>query len=166
MNLPIKIGQLRKCLNCETSFRTGRKHNGKKYCSRNCWRIHWKGKNTHMFGKSLPKSTLQKLKGRWKEEKNPNWKGGISSENHRVRDGIEMGLWREAVFARDNWTCQKTGIKGGTLHAHHIQNFADFPELRFAIDNGITLNKESHMKFHKKYGKRNNTIKQLLEYLN
>ena len=93
------------------------------------------------------------------------WRGGVTKENNKVRSSIEYSLWRSAVFARDNWTCQKYGTRGGKLHAHHIQNFADFPELRFAIDNGITLSDKAHREFHKIYGKENNTMKQLLEFL-
>jgi hypothetical protein len=48
------------------------------------------------------------------------WKGGITPERERIRKGIEYRLWREAVLARDNWTCQKYGIRGGKLCAHHI----------------------------------------------
>jgi len=93
------------------------------------------------------------------------WKGGITPENKKIRDSIEYRLWRESVFARDNWTCQKYGIKGNKLIAHHINNFANFPELRFAIDNGITLSKKAHIEFHKKYGYKNNTKEQLEEFL-
>lgn len=98
-------------------------------------------------------------------EKHYNWKGGRSTENQRIRNGIDIRLWREAVFARDNWTCQKTKVKGGRLVAHHIQNFSKYPELRFAIDNGITLSNESHIAFHKKYGNKNNTMEQIEEYI-
>lgn len=60
---------------------------------------------------------------------------------------------------------RKTELKKGNLHPHHIQNFAQFPELRFAIDNGITLSEKVHWEFHDKYGKRNNTQEQLEEFL-
>jgi len=93
------------------------------------------------------------------------WKGGITDENHKIRSSIEFRLWRKAVFERDNFTCQKTGIKGGYLVAHHINNFAEYPELRFAIDNGITLSKQTHYNFHKIYGIKNNTKEQLEEFL-
>ena len=95
----------------------------------------------------------------------PNWKGGITPENVRIRNCPEMHLWRKSCLIRDNFTSQKSGQKGGKLEIHHINNFANFPELRFALDNGITLTKEEHKEFHIKYGKKNNTKEQLLEFL-
>lgn len=72
--------------------------------------------------------------------KNNNWKGGITPTAEKIRKSIQYRIWREAVFSRDNWTCQGCGVRGGTdLHADHIKMFAYHPELRFAIDNGRTL---------------------------
>lgn len=98
-------------------------------------------------------------------ENNKSWKGGITPINKKIRTTIEYDLWRNSVFARDGYTCQKTDIKGGKLVAHHIQNFSDSSELRFAIDNGITLSEKVHKEFHKIYGRKNNTRGQLLEFL-
>jgi HNH endonuclease len=83
-------------------------------------------------------------------EKSNNWKGGITPINRRLRQSVEFRLWREAVFARDNWTCQKCEKRGGKLHPHHIKAFADYPELRFAIDNGETLCVPCHYRVHTK----------------
>jgi hypothetical protein len=99
------------------------------------------------------------------KEKSWNWKGGTSPEKKIIRKGLQFKLWREAVFVRDNWTCQKYNTKGGTLHPHHIQNFSDFPELRFEVSNGITLSEKAHREFHKKYGLKNNTYDQLQEFI-
>lgn len=71
--------------------------------------------------------------------KSPYWKGGVRTENMKIRNSIEMRLWREAVFARDNYTCQVCFTRGVKLNADHIKPFAIFPDLRFAIDNGRTL---------------------------
>ena len=116
-------------------------------------------------GKKMSKEHRLKLSECHKGEKGSSWKGGINPINDTIRKSIEFRLWREAVFARDDFTCQKTKIKGFRINAHHIQNFSSFPELRFKIDNGITLSKKSHQEFHKIYGIKNNTQEQLKEFL-
>jgi hypothetical protein len=117
--------------------------------------------NKHpLFGVSPSKETLLlrslALKGKpaWNKGKKcpqlaTNWKGGITPINVRIRHSIEFRLWREAVFARDNWTCQKCKVRGNILHPHHIKSFSKYPELRFAIDNGITLCKVCHEELHR-----------------
>ena len=102
---------------------------------------------------------------RQKGRNNPNWRGGATPKNKKIRQGIEMNLWRESVFARDNWTCQKCGERGGKLRSHHIRNFAQFPELRTSIENGITFCDKCHREFHRKYGRKNNTKEQINDYL-
>jgi transposase/5-methylcytosine-specific restriction endonuclease McrA len=86
-------------------------------------------------------------------------------EPREERKLLEYKLWVEAVFKRDNYTCQKCGKKGKKLEAHHIFNWADYPELRYAIDNGITLCRECHKEFHKQFGLRKNTKAQLEAFL-
>jgi hypothetical protein len=95
-----------------------------------------------------------------------SWKGGVTPANEASRKSLEMRLWKKACMERDNFTCQKTGQRGVKLVIHHINNFADFTQLRTAIDNGITLSRASHIEFHKIYGKKNNTREQLNEFLN
>lgn len=98
-------------------------------------------------------------------DKNVNWKNGITPENEKIRKSLESKLWHRACLERNNFTCQKYLIRGGKLRVHHIQNFAQYPELRFAIDNGITLSEKAHREFHKIYGKKNNNKEQLEEFL-
>jgi len=115
-------------------------------------------------GIKLSKETRKKISESHKGEKCNFWKGGITPKNKAIRNSIEFRLWRESVFARDNYTCQKCSKRGGKLHPHHIKNFAEWPELRFAIDNGVTFCEECHRMFHKIYGNRNNNEEQLKKF--
>lgn len=124
------------------------------------------GRTSGMKGKKHKPESRLKASQALRGEKAPNWMGGISKINHKIRGSILFRLWREAVYARDNWTCQKYHIRGGTLHPHHIINFAQVPELRFAVDNGITLSDKAHREFHRLFGRKNNTKEQLEEFLN
>jgi 5-methylcytosine-specific restriction endonuclease McrA len=118
----------------------------------------------HKIPKIFPTDNQKRYWESLKGKKPWNWKG-LTPENKRIRNSIDYRLWRKSCFIRDNYICQKTGISGGYLVAHHINNFAEFPELRFAIDNGITLSLKAHKEFHKKYGMKNNTKEQLEEFL-
>ena len=64
-------------------------------------------------GMIVSMETRRKLSEANKGEKSYCYKGGVTSKNRIVRNGIEFRLWREAVFARDNYTCQKYCLRSG-----------------------------------------------------
>ena len=105
------------------------------------------------------------------------WTGYVATETQLARNKTEYSDWRNAVFTRDNYTCRCCGArnergsgKSVYLHAHHLESFAKNPELRFDINNGVTLCKECHDprfegSFHNLYGTMNNTKEQFDEYI-
>jgi len=158
-----------------------------KFCSRECWYKFMRGSNNPFWkkkhleetiennrikhlGKKATKETREKIrKIAIKNAKYGNannlWKGGISDVNNRIRQSSKFKIWRENVYERDSYTCQKCGNIGNRLNPHHIKNFADNPKIRFDVDNGITLCQKCHREFHRIYGRKDNNEKQLREYL-
>ena len=135
---------------CFATYRTGRNWNNL---------IPWNKSKKKVYGESTLElmrkakigirpsiSTRKKMSKAHSGDKCNFWMGGINKEHDKIRKCIEYRLWRESVFSRDNFTCQRCGIRGTTLHAHHIKSFSKYPTLRVALDNGITLCVECHKK--------------------
>ena len=115
------------------------------------------------IGRKQPKSFLDKIRGQKRTlesrikmseskrgDKAYQWKGGISAKNHserwQIMQTFEYKLWRKSVFERDGYKCIWCGFMGARLNADHIKSYAQYPELRFAIDNGRTLCEDCHKK--------------------
>jgi hypothetical protein len=98
--------------------------------------------------------------GSFAGENNGRWKGGATSANLRGRSRAEYADWKNAVLANAKWKCQGCGLEHGhvceccghrvLLHAHHIQSFAEKPELRYEPANGQALCERCHWKVHHK----------------
>ena len=99
------------------------------------------GKGTECF-----KEYLSRINRR---EKHPRWEGGDprTSEGQRLRNTREYREWRKSVLERDGHSCQHCNANE-ELHAHHIKSFIRYPDVRFDIDNGITLCCTCHEKVH------------------
>ena len=79
---------------------------------------------------------------------NHKWKGGRS---RALKDGYytqEYKNWRKNVFERDEYTCLLCFKSNTYLVAHHILGFADYPDSKYDIDNGMTLCEECHKSIH------------------
>jgi len=69
---------------------------------------------------------------------------------YHLRDKKYME-WRSKVFERDNWTCQTCRKRGCYLEPHHIKGWTKYPELRYGVENGVTLCIECHRLTRKKH---------------
>lgn len=122
------------------------------------------------IGRKAPPEECARRSLLFRGDKNPMWKGGVTPETTKIRTSREYDEWRTLVFRRDNYTCQKCGAHSGAGHAvalaaHHMDCFADFPEKRLDVDNGITLCKECHHEFSLRYGMLHNRKWQTDEFL-
>src|SRR3990167_1939199 len=143
------------CKDCRIEFRSP-KYKHRKYCSIDCYNhkiVAW-NKGVSMSEKQkekLRKANLGRIpsnKGKpnlkRRGENHHNWKGGISPINEAMRKTIEYKIWRRNTFERDDYTCQWCRVKGCYIEAHHIKRFSDYPNLRFDLNNCITLCKPCH----------------------
>lgn len=78
-----------------------------------------------------------------------NYKGGITSENMKIRNSNEYLRWRREILTRDKFKCVICG-SNKDLEVHHIKRFSQYPELRLNIENGVTLCKKCHRELHRK----------------
>lgn len=126
--------------------------------------------NATNYGFTCRKCENERVGKEHRGENNRFWKGGINGENDTLRHRNEYRSWRTLVYKRDNYICQCCGVVGGRLNAHHIYPFSEHKELRYLVDNGITLCEDCHDStkdgsFHNLYGTHNNTPEQLREYI-
>lgn len=101
-------------------------------------------------GKKISMET--RIKHSLRQTKEKEFTGFKTPENKRIRLSEKYKNWREQVFSRDDYTCQKENCnycgnkKGVYLHPHHIKKFSKYVSLIFNIDNGITYCKNYHLK--------------------
>ncbi len=99
-----------------------------------------------------------------------DFNGFSTTEQHMARNNTYYKEWKNKVFKRDNYTCQCCGKRGGNLNAHHLYNFAEYEDLRYDVDNGITFCEHCHLvnyqnSFHFIYGEKSNTPEQVYEFI-
>ena len=104
--------------------------------------LYRKGKpNTNKGGYKLSSETRLKISLGHKGEKSYRW---ITDRTKLVkrqeRNDMAYKDWRRQVWSRDNWKCKIANQDcNGRIEAHHILGWTSYPELRYEINNGITL---------------------------
>lgn len=136
------------------------------FCSKSCKTI-YSNKNM-VWTEEMRKNHAEKCRKRFKGTKRKrswvlkqaktirgknhwNWQNGKTKKSLRLRNGYRYRKWRDLVYKRDNWTCQKCGARSMSgkpviLNADHIKSWAKYPKLRYDISNGRTLCLSCHIK--------------------
>lgn len=153
------------CLNCRDIFFAKASEVKKgfgKFHSKKCYSEAMK---TTIKGRKHTEETKRKMSEAKKGEDGSNWRGGITPITKTIRQSFEYKRWRQGVFVRDNFTCQKCKECGGKLRAHHkkafsilIQEAKNYMSLfnlytacmyyapLWDINNGVTLCEDCHKK--------------------
>lgn len=147
------------CPVCGKEFRAIHEYKERKsvYCSRECWSkratiinqckyCNKDIKTTKSVNKVYCSNKCRDLDYRQthKGELSHFWQGGKTDERKKLQTSAEYKQWRDAVFKRDNYTCQNCGKKTRDLEAHHIKEQCRYPELIFEVSNGLTLCHKCH----------------------
>ena len=78
----------------------------------------------------------------WKKDRTQLKRFNDTAKDRRCSAYIE---WRKRVYERDNWKCRISNKDcDGRIEAHHILGYTNNPELRFNLNNGITLYRFHH----------------------
>ena len=113
-----------KCNNCGKIIirRIGKlKGHKKHFCCRKCYLVFNRGKNHYEY----------------KELK------------HLTHDGYKLDRWAMDVKKRDGYICRECGCKNSSyIQAHHIKDVLNNNNLKFNINNGVSLCIKCHAKKH------------------
>lgn len=134
---------IRECLNCGGEFMVREvniKRGWGRFCSNKCAKT---GLFHPFYGEKRGKTYCQKVSGsnnwKWVEDRTKLKKSEKKHLDSRYKE------WMRAVKNRDGWKCRISNSDcSGRLEAHHILNWVDNPELRYQINNGITLCQAHH----------------------
>lgn len=96
--------------------------------------------------RKLSEEQKTKIGNSLRGENHWHWKGGVTYPIFALRKTKEYRHWRNAVLRRDNFQCTQCQRSKARLHAHHRYSFTHYPELRFEVDNGVTLCVSCHTK--------------------
>ena len=113
----------------------------KVYCSRLCKGESMKGSVGYWNGKVRESMLGEKNHGYVKDRS----KLQRYNDANKDRRSYAYNNWRKNVWLRDNYKCRISNSEcSGRIEVHHILSYADFPELRYEVNNGITLCRAHH----------------------
>jgi hypothetical protein len=151
-----RTGGFKDCVICNSTFYSAKCRILARCCSKKCaWKSsgnlkrgvqgknkgkHWKIKDTSNMNKDKigkPSHLLGKTR-----EKSHSWikdRTKLKTDRQKMYD-TQYKYWMLEVKKRDKWKCRiKDNNCKGKLEAHHILGWSTYPELRYNVNNGISL---------------------------
>ena len=97
----------------------------------------------HIGKKQSPETIAKRVRY---GSKHQNWIADRSTlRKKQERNDSAYHDWRHQVYERDGFVCKiKNSDCGGRIEAHHILGWSNYPELRYQVNNGITLCRNHH----------------------
>lgn len=118
----IKKGFVKTCGMCLGEFYTPKSHGARIFCSKSCASVASAGRKP----------------GNYIEDRS-------KLKRHDRRNDSAYNNWRKEVWLRDNFKCKIANPDcAGRIEAHHILGWSKYPELRYQVNNGITLCHHHH----------------------
>ena len=111
-----------------------------KYCNK-----HWERNSNSYIGRIMTKETRDKISKTISGKNHYNWKIDRTklkryNDDTKDRRCYAYVNWRKQVWERDNFKCKISNSDCiGKIQAHHILSWKEYPELRYNLNNGITL---------------------------
>jgi hypothetical protein len=96
----------------------------KNFCSKKHFQEYNRGANNYSYNKNLSDDDREKGRTSW-----------------------EYKLWIKAIYERFDGACILCGDRRNIV-AHHLYSYAEYPEKRLDIDNGVVLCRDHHNQFH------------------
>lgn len=171
-----------KCKTCEKTFscylNLVLKYK-RKYCSKVCAikgntniRLCHLGKPSWNKGLKISGMSGNKQSIKWRQrmtgQNHPRWISDRSKlKRHNRRNDMAYKEWRKQVWLRDKFVCKIANPNcNGRIEAHHILSWRDYPELRYEVNNGITLCHAHHPRKKEEEAKLSPYFKELVAEMN
>lgn len=172
--LSIKKGSFCSKICCDKA-KVGKKHS-EEHRNKQSQNSFWKGKKRPPFSEEWKMKISLSHKGLHAGEKNfffgkpnsgPNNPRWISDRSQlakkQERNDSSYREWRTCVYKRDSYKCRINNEEcSGRIEAHHILRWSEYPEVRYNIDNGISLCKYHHPRTRKKEDEMVNVFKEII----
>lgn len=126
-------------------------------CGKEClvWSAHLRNGHTQScgcYGIERAATVNKKLLTGQTGKKSRRYDFSITDEQRGKHRGDESKKWSKNILQKYKFTCQKCGVFGKKLHAHHLDSYAKNPDKRLNIDNGVCLCKNCHKEYHSTFG--------------